>query len=220
MPYSNIVFIKVQMELFEDDRFLIDLNDTQKGLYLMLLVLAGKTNNRIRNDINFIKVRLNITNASENDLMRINEVYPKFRLKEGYWGFENFEKIHNYTIQNKNEANEGTPKEFLGIAQNKNKKKKENKNILKKEAFEVFWGAYPKKVAKQDAINAFTKLNPDETLLKAMLLSLGGVKNSPDWLKDGGKYVPYPATWINGRRWEDVGVKSVSTDNYAKFEVD
>jgi len=220
MPYSNIVFVKVQMELFEDDRFLIDLNDTQKGLYLMLLGLAGKTNNRIRNDINFIKIRLNIVNASESDLMRINEVYPKFRLKEGYWGFENFEKIHNYTIQSKNNENDGTPKEFLGISQKKNKKKKENNTLLKKEAFEVFWKNYPKKVAKQDALHAFTKLNPDDPLLEAMLLSLKGGESNPEWLKEDGKYIPYPATWINGRRWEDVGINSASPGNFAKFAVD
>jgi len=23
------------------------------------------------------------------------------------------------------------------------------------------------------------------------------------WTKEGGKFIPHPATWINGRRWED-----------------
>ena len=207
------------MELFEDHRFLIDLNDTQKGLYLMLLGLAGKTENRIRNDINFIKIRLNLTNIQESDLLRINEVYPKFRLKEGHWGFENFEETHNYTIQNKKTQNEGIPKELLGIAQNKKENKKENNTLLKKEAFEEFWRSYPRKVAKQDAVHAFAKLNPDSSLLEAMLVSLGGAKKNPEWLKDDGKYIPYPATWINGRRWEDVGVKSTTGELIAKFEV-
>ena len=26
---------------------------------------------------------------------------------------------------------------------------------------------------------------------------------SRDWTKDGGAYIPLPATWIRGRRWED-----------------
>ena len=29
-------------------------------------------------------------------------------------------------------------------------------------------------------------------------------KESADWKKEGGKYIPYPATWLNNRRWEDV----------------
>ena len=23
------------------------------------------------------------------------------------------------------------------------------------------------------------------------------------WIRDGGQYIPHPATWINGHRWED-----------------
>ncbi|TBV01264.1 hypothetical protein DNK34_21550 [Pseudomonas dryadis] len=25
----------------------------------------------------------------------------------------------------------------------------------------------------------------------------------PDWLKDNGQFVPLPASWLNGKRWED-----------------
>jgi hypothetical protein len=129
MPYSNIVFVKLQMELFEEDRFLIDLNDTQKGLYLMLLGLAGKTKNKIRNDMNFIKKRLHLDSLNEEDLLKIAEVFPKFYLKNGYWKFKKFEKIHNYTIDKKGKS-QGTPKEVFGIGQKEKKKekKKENKN--------------------------------------------------------------------------------------------
>jgi len=28
-------------------------------------------------------------------------------------------------------------------------------------------------------------------------------KQSSDWLKDGGAYIPNPSTWLNNRRWED-----------------
>ncbi|TRO38611.1 hypothetical protein EQ832_12025 [Pseudomonas sp. ALS1131] len=24
-----------------------------------------------------------------------------------------------------------------------------------------------------------------------------------DWIKDGGQFVPLPASWLNGHRWED-----------------
>ena len=28
-------------------------------------------------------------------------------------------------------------------------------------------------------------------------------KKSPQWTKDGGQFIPHPATWLNGKRWED-----------------
>jgi len=28
-------------------------------------------------------------------------------------------------------------------------------------------------------------------------------KNSDDWTRNDGQYIPYPATWLNGQRWED-----------------
>lgn len=71
--------------------------------------------------------------------------------------------------------------------------------------FQQFWDLYPKKKAKQDAIKAFNKINPDELMMKIMLRSLELAKTSEDWLKDKGRYIPHPATWLNGRRWEDEG---------------
>lgn len=112
------------MELFEDDRFLIDLNDAQKGLYLMLLGLAGKTNNAIRNDIGFIKGRLNLKELKESDIERISKVYTKFKLIDNYWTFENFAEAHNYVIGN----TKGNPAEFQRSYKKENKKENKKKN--------------------------------------------------------------------------------------------
>lgn len=69
--------------------------------------------------------------------------------------------------------------------------------------FEKFWSSYPKKTAKVQAFKAFVKLDPDEELLNTMLSFLERQKKSAQWTKDDGQYIPYPATWLNGRRWED-----------------
>jgi len=69
--------------------------------------------------------------------------------------------------------------------------------------FDMFWNEYPKKKSKPDAERAFQKLNPDESLLKKILSAIERAKKSQDWLKDNGQYIPFPATWLNGRRWED-----------------
>ena len=87
--------------------------------------------------------------------------------------------------------------------------------------FERFWAAYPKKRNKETARRAFKKLKgvSIETLLEAIEKQ----KRSQDWLKDGGQYIPYPATWLNAGGWEnEVGESSDGLDNlrnlYAMFE--
>ena len=72
-----------------------------------------------------------------------------------------------------------------------------------KNGFNLFWERYPKKLAKRDAEKAFAKINPDEKLFNLILEKLELYKQSEAWLKDGGQFIPYPATWLNGRRWED-----------------
>ena len=78
--------------------------------------------------------------------------------------------------------------------------------------FNQFWTAYPKHIAKQSAVKAFEKLKPDEKLLEAMLKAIARQKESKQWEKDGGAFIPYPATWLNQRRWEDE-LPQVETDN-------
>ena len=69
--------------------------------------------------------------------------------------------------------------------------------------FERFWAAYPKKKSKGQARRAWDKLKPGSTMVDRMLLAIERAKQSEDWQKDGGQYIPYPATWLNAEGWED-----------------
>ena len=69
--------------------------------------------------------------------------------------------------------------------------------------FEQFWKAYPKKVSKQKCIKWFEKNKPNEQLLKTMLEQLERFKNTKEWQKDNGQFIPYPDTWLRNKRWED-----------------
>jgi hypothetical protein len=71
------------------------------------------------------------------------------------------------------------------------------------DGFLQFFTAYPKRKAKGDAEKAWKKLKPSPDLLQTMLAALDRQKASSDWLKNAGQYIPLPATWLNGRRWED-----------------
>ena len=69
--------------------------------------------------------------------------------------------------------------------------------------FPRFWSAYPRKDDKANAKKQFDKIKPDEELLQKMLSTLEKQKKSEQWQSDGGKFIPYAATWLNGQRWED-----------------
>lgn len=69
--------------------------------------------------------------------------------------------------------------------------------------FDQFWAAYPKRRSRGIAEKAFLRLNPNAVLLAAMLKAIERAKASEQWTKDGGQFIPYPATWLSARGWED-----------------
>lgn len=69
--------------------------------------------------------------------------------------------------------------------------------------FEQFWQAYPKKVGKDAALRAFAKRKPDDQLVALMVAAIERQKRSDAWLKDGGQFIPNPASWLNQGRWMD-----------------
>lgn len=79
------------------------------------------------------------------------------------------------------------------------------------EHFNIFWSAYPKKRGKGQAEKAFAKAFkeamkrgiPLDELFAQIPVALERAKNSADWQEADGKYIPYPAKWLNGRMWED-----------------
>lgn len=72
-------------------------------------------------------------------------------------------------------------------------------NVLD-DGFEEFWQAYPKKVGKEAARKSWSKskLNVDQ-----VLKSLEWQKESDQWQKSDGQFIPNPATYLNQGRWLD-----------------
>lgn len=66
--------------------------------------------------------------------------------------------------------------------------------------FEKFWEVYPKKRSKAQAEKAWQKAKLDSAL-ETILLAVTAQKLWHDWIKDGGQFIPYPATWLNARGW-------------------
>lgn len=68
--------------------------------------------------------------------------------------------------------------------------------------FEQFWLSYPKKVGKKDAKRAWVKAR-DRPPLVDLILALNRQKESLQWQKENGQFIPNPSTWLNQGRWAD-----------------
>ncbi|MFZ0616292.1 MAG: hypothetical protein WAN16_07570 [Chthoniobacterales bacterium] len=67
--------------------------------------------------------------------------------------------------------------------------------------FTTFWDAYPKKIAKPKALAAWSKAKLPA--ICDILAAIASQSASEQWRKNGGQFIPHPATWINGERWND-----------------
>ena len=101
-------------------------------------------------------------------------------------------------------------------------KEKERENEIEYESkkaadFDRFWQSYLRKVGKVKAEAAFHKVTvPVEVLLAA----IEAQKKSAQWTKDNGQFIPYPATWLNGKRWEDQVETVASAPNGRELDAD
>lgn len=98
-----------------------------------------------------------------------------------------------------------------------NEEKNSAKNTAKAEKvqalFEEFYKHYPKKKNKGDVEKWFKKNKPSEELVKTMINKVELLKKTYDWIKNSGQYIPYPASWLNSKGWEDE-VQEEKVKNY------
>ena len=71
------------------------------------------------------------------------------------------------------------------------------------ERFNQFWFEYPKKKAKLAAMRVWARLKPDEELFDEIMWGLRRARASMEWKREGGRFIPHPATFLNQGRWED-----------------
>lgn len=84
--------------------------------------------------------------------------------------------------------------------QNRTEQKQKKPLSEYSDEFEKFWDAYPKKTGKGGAWKSWKTQKPD---INAIISTLSWQTKSTQWTKDGGQFIPMPATYLNQRRWED-----------------
>lgn len=105
--------------------------------------------------------------------------------------------ITNYELYQANDTTNGTTKSQQTVQEQecKNKKNKYSDDFLS------FYEAYPRRANKPAAYRAWKKHNGDLPSLEILYAAIETQKQSKQWQADNGKYIPYPATWLNGEGW-------------------
>ena len=119
-------------------------------------------------------------------------------------------------LNNSSVRTNGTLSTLTGTLFNKEKEKinkkekkscgsqKADKTELEKD-FEVFWERYPLKKGRKPArIKFLAAFKACKGLtLNELLKALETQKQSEQWRKDSGRFIPHPTTWLNQERWTD-----------------
>lgn len=69
--------------------------------------------------------------------------------------------------------------------------------------FLTFYESYPRKKAPDAAWKAWKNRNGDRPALDILLKAIENQKKSDQWQREGGQFIPHPATWLNQGRWAD-----------------
>jgi hypothetical protein len=102
----------------------------------------------------------------------------------------------------------------------KERRKEGKKKDIYAQNFDEFYALYPKKKAKKKAQESWDRLKFDDGLFERIMRSLEEDINSKEWNREGGQFIPFPATWLNQRRWEDCHNKIETVQNKKTKEIE
>ncbi len=160
--------------------------------YELITMATGATKDQIKHCIKYMK---------DEGMLATQKATRGFYITIA--NYDTYQDLNNYESHTESHT-KATQKPHRSHTINKNVRMKEckKKNICSMD-FDKFWELYPKKKAKQDAAKAWNKLEHSEPLLSKIMSSVAAHKETHDWQKEGGQYIPLPATFLNGRRWMD-----------------
>ena len=154
----------------------------------------GKKGGRPRKDGNRTEAEETNENQTKPNETKENQTKPKNNLV--------------YEEKESGKENEREERSKEEIVKEKGKEKERENAPAREEpqgpyGFERFWELYPRKEGKKAARKAWDKIRPGIELQMQIRNALRQQKTSEQWTRDGGQYIPHPATWLNGERWKD-----------------
>jgi len=186
---------------------------------LVYAIIYGFSQDEINSFIGSLQYLADWTNSTIRGVQKNLKVLEEKKLivKEEY--VDKVKRCKYYTkISNIEQSSDNTGTKFMcDIEQSSNNNINNNidnnnyaqltQNIISKtlnvELFNKFWNEYPKRKSKGDAEKWFTKNKPSEELVNKMITKIKQLKQTEQWKKNDGQYIPYPTTWLNAKGWED-----------------
>ena len=192
----NPPWIKLYYELLDDDNF-ISMSIASRHHYIMLLLIAGRKNNLILNDMSYLRkvMRLDtepdLTELIDSGFLLASRRRPAIILKGN---------CKQNALTETEDIPEDIPEDIIKIAA------VIESSSPQMERAAMFWNSYkpnPRKVGRGSVEKWFEKNAVSDEVLASMLTRLQGLAVSDKWLEEGGRYIPAPMTWLNQKRWLD-----------------
>jgi hypothetical protein len=161
-----------------DDYDFGKLPDHVKWQAVGLATLAALNGNELPSDVTWLKSRLQSTTKIDLQLLESS-------------GF--IEACQN--------GDNLTPDRQPNEEKRKRREEKRKNRDAWAKRFDSFWVKYPKKKAKPKARESWLKHEGED--FDKIIAGLEKQVKSDQWTRNNGQYIPYPATWLNQRRWED-----------------
>jgi len=115
-------------------------------------------------------------------------------------------RCNNQPIENNNFLSNRTVKADSGEMVKADTPLKEDVYLFLLSQFEQFWSSYPQKKSKEQAWQAFQRLNPDKALFNTIMQALAAQIQHREQQQLHGLWVPpwkYPANWLTNQCWND-----------------
>jgi len=160
-------------------------------------VIIGRKN--MAKELSFSEMQIR---TALKKLKSTNELTIKTTNKYSIVKLLNYELHHPSNQPLNQQVTNKQPTNNQQITTTKNEKNEKNeKNTQKKDHFDTFWEMYPRKTGRKSALSRWKRMSKAECC--AALAALPSHVASKQWVKDGGEFIPHPATWLNQNRWED-----------------
>ena len=180
-PDRNVIWIKLYRKILDDFDW-SNLTDSNKATLIELWLLASE---------------------KKGTLPSVDEISYRLRKDKSFIN-KQLDQLATFVLRDDADT---LPIRLPRVRVEKEIEKKIEKEIEVDNGFELFWNNYPRKTNKHKAELAWIKNRPNIDLV---LKTLKWQKESKDWFADNGKFIPYPTTWINAKRWLDEPDEGVS----------
>lgn len=187
-----------------DDPKVQSLPDRLFKFWINILCLASRKQGYIMSSNVAFSLRID-ANDAKNDVAELERLTLLDRVDDEHliphnWLERQF--VSDTSTERVKRFRNASMKRFKHVSRNAPEQNRTEQNpVVPCGDFERFWEAYPKKVGKLAAQKAWDRAKrPD---IAQILVAVRTAKASPQWTRDGGQYIPNPATWLNQGRWDD-----------------